>query len=486
MSVSTQHPDYVRMKGVWRKCRDVYAGTDAMRAATTDYLPMLTDELGDAYHARLNRTVLYNAFYRTVSGFTGMLFRVPPVLDAPEHTTSLMDDVTLTGIPLTVLAQEIADECQIVGRVGLYVNYPIADTATMTQADAIAFNLRPSMSVIKCEQIVNWRSRRVNNKYVLSMAVIQEEFLLPVNEFKDKSVIRYRVLDLDENDTYRVRIMEEDSKGNDVLVEGPFYPMMNGATMNFIPLTIIGPDNVTPDVDEPVLVDLCDLCVAHFQAYSDYATGAHFSGIPTPVFIGMELPTDGKINVGMGRGIIIPNPAGDAKMLEVGTHGFIALSEQMNRLEFSMISMGSKLLENHKLQAESAELAQIYRGGESSILQAMSLAISTGITIALRTFASWSGDNPDDVRFSINREFFKTPIDAQMLKELVSAWQGGGISAEARFDFLKKAEFYEPHIEFYDEEARIEAGKPKPLTKPAIVTSIKKTPDGGYIAERQA
>lgn len=486
MAVSTQHPDYKRMAGVWKKCREVYAGTDAMRAATTDYLPMLTDEAQDAYMARLGRTVLYNAFYRTVSGFTGMLFRVPPVLDAPEKTTSLMDDVTLTGIPLTVLAQEIADECQIVGRTGLFVNYPVADTATMTQADAIAYNLRPSLSVIKCEQIVNWRSRRVNNKYVLSLAVVQEEFLEPVNEFKDKSVIRYRVLDLDENDTYRVRIMSEDDKGNDILIEGPFYPMMNGATMNFIPLTIIGPDNVTPDVDDPIFVDLVDLCIAHFQAYADYSNGTHFSGLPTPVFIGMELPTDGKINVGMGRGIIIPNPAGDAKMLEVGTQGFIALSEQLNRLEFSMISMGSKLLENHKLQAESAELAQIYRGGESSILQAMSLAVSTGITIALRTFASWAGDNPADVKFSINREFFKTPINAQMLKELVAAWQGGGISAEARFDFLKKAEFYEPHRTFLEEEELIKAGRPKEPVKPSIVTKISRNPDGSMIAERQA
>lgn len=486
MSVSHQHPDYKRMIGTWKKCRDVYAGTDAMRAATTDYLPMLTDEQGDAYMARLNRTVLYNAFYRTVSGMVGMLFRRPAVLDAPEYTTSLMDDVTLTGIPLNVIAQEIAEECLVVGRCGIYVNYPIADTETMTQADAIAYNLRPSLSTIKAEQIINWKQRRVNNKYVLSLAVVKEEFLLQEDEFKDKPVVRYRVLDLDENDTYRVRIMEEDNKGNDVLVEGPFYPMMNGNTMDFIPLTIIGPDNVDPTVDIPIMTDLCDINITHYQNFSDLANGCHFSGIPTPVFIGLELPPDGKMNVGMGRGIIIPNPAGDAKMLEVGTGGFVALEKMLNRIESNMVTLGSRLLEAHKVQAESAELAQIYRSGESSILSALGISVSIGITIALKTFSAWAGDNPDEVRFTLNNEFFASPVDANMLKELVAAWQLSGISAEAKFEFLQKNEFYPPHITFDTEEQRIKEGKPKEPTKPAIITKISRTPDGGMMAERQA
>lgn len=474
------------MEKVWRKCRDVYAGTDAMRDATTDYLPMLTDETPDAYKARLGRTVLYNALYRTVSGFTGMLFRRPAVLDAPEHTISLTDDITMTGIPLNVLAQDIADECQIVSRVGIYTNYPIADTSTMTQADAIAFNLRPSMSIIKTEQIINWRHRRVANRYVLSMAVIQEEFLEPVNEFKDKAVTRYRVLDLDENDTYRVRIMVEDDKGNDTVVEGPFYPMMNGTTMNSIPLVIIGPDSISADVEEPILVDLADLCVAHFCAYSDYANGSHFSGIPTPVFLGMELPTDGKMNVGMGRGIIIPNPAGDAKMLEVGTQGFVALSDQLNRLESSMISIGSKLLETTRLQAESSATAMIYRNGENGILSALSISISAGITIALKTFATWAGDDATNVKFTLNQEFFREQVTPEMIKALVEGWQQRMMSAEANFNYLKAREFYEPDVTFEIETQRIKDGIPQEPVKPAIVTQISRNPDGSMTAMRQA
>lgn len=484
MAVSTQHPEFKRMLPQWEKCRDVFAGTDQMRAKTTDYLPMLTDESSEAYQARLNRAVLYNAFFRTISGMVGLLFRVPAVLEAPEYTTSLTEDVTMTGTPLTVLAQEIAEECLVVGRVGLYVNYPIADTATMTQADAIAYNLRPSLSIIKAEQIINWKQRRVNNKYVLSMAVVEEEFLIPENEFKDKAVTRYRVLDLDESDTYRVRIMSEDEKGNDVLIEGPYYPMMGGKAMDFIPLVIIGPDNIDPVIDDPLMVDLCDLNINHFQFYADLAQGAHFSGLPTPVITGHEMKEGEKLHVGPGKALVLPNPAAKAVMLEVGTAGFVALEKLLNRLESQMISVGSKSLENTRLQAESQETAMLYRGGENSILASAAIAMGTGITIAMKVFARWAGDDHENVRFTINKEFFKEQVSSDMLRALVESWQNGAISAEAKFKYLQTHEMYPPEITFDEEEQRIKDGMPKEPAKRPVLTTIRRNDDGSMTAER--
>ena len=84
--VRTQHPDYVDMLPQWRKSRDVFAGTEELRKNTTEYLPALTDEPPAAYQARLNRTVLYNATYRTIQGMIGMIFRRPPVAECPANT----------------------------------------------------------------------------------------------------------------------------------------------------------------------------------------------------------------------------------------------------------------------------------------------------------------------------------------------------------------------------------------------------------------
>ena len=485
--VRTQHSDYIKMLGQWEKCRNVFAGTEELREHTTEYLPELTDEPSAAYQARLNRTVLYNATYRTIQGMIGMVFRRPPVAECPPNTESMLEDITLTGIPLTAFAQDIAEECMVVGRVGLYVNYPITSDS-MTIADAQALNVRPYMSIVRAEQIINWRQRRVNNKYALSMAVIQEEHSIPIDEFEDQEVTRYRVLDLDENDVYRVRIFEVQEKNRqatDVELER-FYPTMNGAAMNYIPLYIMGSDNVTPDIDTPMMIDIVDTNIAHYQAYSDLASGNHWSALPILHITGHELPEGKSIHIGLGKALVFPNPAAKVGVAEVGTAGFASLENQLNRLEMHMVSLGSRLLEGHKVQAESAQTAMIYRAGEQSILASVAQSISTGITIALKTFSEWAGDDSSNVRFDLNREFFAQPVTPEMLNALVSAWQLGGISAESRFAYLKRSEFYQPHEEFSDEEKLIEAGKPKPITPPAIVTKISKNSDGSMTATRAA
>src|SRR3990167_4244337 len=481
--VRTQHPSYVEMLGQWEKCRDVFAGTEELREHTTKYLPRLTDEPETAYMARIGRGVLYNALFRTVSGFIGMLFRISPVLNAPPNTESMTDDVTLTGIPLTVFAQGLAEECLVVGRAGVLVNYPVTSDS-MTIADAQALNVRPYMSVIKAEQMINWRQRRVNNKYQLSMVTIQEEHSVPIDDFEDKEVTRYRVLDLDENDVYRVRIFEVQEKNRqatDIEIER-FYPTMNGAMMNYIPLYIIGSDNVTPDIDTPMMVDIVDTNIAHYQAYSDLASGNHWSALPILHITGHELPEGKSIHIGLGKALVFPNPAAKVGVAEVGTAGFASLENQLNRLETHMVSLGSRMLESHKVQAESAQTAMIYRAGEQSILASLAQSISTGITIALKTFSEWAGDDSADVRFDLNREFFAQPVTPEMLNALVSAWQLGGISAESRFAYLKRSEFYQPHEEFEDEEKLIEAGKTKPIAPPPVLTTIKKMPDGSMQA----
>jgi hypothetical protein len=479
--VRTLHPDYERMLPLWIIMRDVFAGTGTMRDKRESYLPRLNKENNEAYNARLNRTVLYNATYRTVQGMVGMLFRQPPVTEVPQLVLPMLDDITMTGISLSAFAQEVAEESMVVGRVGIYVNFPITNQ-NMTIADAVSMNIRPNLSIIKAEQIINWKQRRINNKYALSLVVIEETHLIPVDEFEDASVTRYRVLEMDENDKYRVRILEPQKDNKPDLVIESFYPIMNGELMNEIPLLIIGPDNITPDVDTPMLIDLVYTNVAHYMAYSDLAHGCHWSGIPTLLVTGHEMKPDQTLHVGAGEALVLPNPAAKASMVEVGTAGFSALDNQLNRLETHMVALGSRMLESHKVQAESAQTALIYRAGEQSILGSLAHSISTGISQALGIFTRWAGSD-EAVRFNLNREFFAQPVTPEMLNALVTGWQQGAISANAKFKFLQKAEFYEPHIKFEEENKLILDGMPQ---QPKITSSItaKRNPDGSMSVEK--
>ncbi|HQT92151.1 MAG TPA: DUF4055 domain-containing protein, partial [Candidatus Kryptobacter bacterium] len=132
-----------------------------------------------------------------------------------------------------------------------------------------------------------------------------------------------------------------------------------------------------------------------------------------------------------------------------------ALEKNLDRKESQMVILGARLLGAQKPGIEAAETALIHRSGEQSILASMASAISTGITQALKTFVRWMGEDDSQVRFDLNREFFHAPLDPAMLTAIVSAWQGGAISAETRFKMLQKGEVYTPDADWAAEEAAI-------------------------------
>ena len=461
MSVTSTHEDYDEMSDTWETCRDVADGTRKLREKGERYLPRLNGEDGASYKARLGRTTLFNATWRTIMGFQGLLFRKPAVIVVPDSCLPLMDDVTASGVSLRMLALEITEECLEVSRVGLWVNYPPADP-NMTQADATKRNMRPSIRMCEAESIYNWREERINNKVQLSQVRLKEEVEVVKDEFTSECEPRYRVLDLipgaNGGYIYRVRLFKVETTAGgteqDVLV-GEWIPLMAGKPLDFIPFYFLSTDDVSPEVDEPVFIDLIDINLAHYQLTADYEHGCHWSGLPTPVITGHTSKQGDVLKVGGPDAIVLPNPAAKAMMLEVGTHGFAALEKNLDRKESQMVILGARLLEVQKPGIEAAETALIHRSGEQSILASMASAISTGITQALKTFVRWTGEDDSQVRFDLNREFFHAPLDPAMLTAIVSAWQGGAISAETRFKMLQKGEVYSPDADFAAEEAAI-------------------------------
>jgi hypothetical protein len=453
MSVTSTHPDYDDLSDVWETCRDVADGTRALRAKTVRYLPKLTGEDAASYRARLNRTVLYNATWRTIMGFQGLLFRKPAVITVPPAVNAMIEDITGSGISLRMLALEITEECLTVSRVGLWVNYPKVDRGAITRADAIRLNLRPTMRVCKAEEIYNWRSEVVNNKMQLTQVRLREKDLVAEDEFTWKDEDRYRVLDLVDG-IYRVRRFKVDDAGTDVQIGGDEYPVMGGRPMNFIPFYFISPDDVTPDIDEPIFIDLIDVNLAHFQLSADYEHGCHWSGLPTPVITGHSPKPGETLKIGGPDAIVLPNPEARATMLEVGTQGFSALEKNLDRKEAQMVVLGARLLEVQKPGIEAAETALIHRSGEQSILASMAQSISIGITAALKTLVEWA-NVPGEVSISLNTDFFNSPMSAEMLNAVVNSWQKGAISSETRFKALQKGEMYPPDARWEDEESKL-------------------------------
>ncbi len=478
MSVNFEHPEYVANKDKWRRCTDVCAGQDAIYANGKLYLHPLKDQSSEEYDSYLTRAPFYNASWRTVVGLQGMLFRKPPKVVVPDLVVPMLENIDLQGTPAHIFALEVSEECLKIGRLGLFTDFPTIDLSSATTADALSSNLRPSMKMYKAVSIINWKTRTIDNETKLSMVVLKEAVAKSQDEFEDVDQIQYRVLDLIETDaslnTYRVRVFMLDEHGKDVLVGGPFFPIVGGKNLDSIPFQFIGVDDTSWKIDEPPLIDLFDMNISHFKTTADYEHGCHFTGLPTPVITGYEPATENeKFYIGSTTAWIFRNANAKASYLEFTGQGLSSLAANLTKKEGYMAILGARMLEVQVRGVESANTAAIHRGGEQSMLASVAQAISIGFTKALKTFVAFTGADTAAVKFELNRDFFPVPMDALTITAIIAGWQNAAYSYETMFDNLQQGDVIPLDHTPESEQAAIKANPPPLLNAPTTPGNVE-------------
>jgi len=483
MPVTTRHTDYSKYSSKWARCRDAVEGEDAIKKAGEKYLPRLSGQepkvtasqkssreginsTGNKdYEAYKSRAFWFNASARTVAGLSGLISRKPPIIKIPESMKEVVKDITMSGLTLEEFISQVTDEIITVARGGVLVEYPRVDLSDeLTLSDVEKMGLRPYWSFYPAESITNWRTGRVNNKSVLSFVVLKEDYFEEDmdDEFKQKESEQYRVLDIFEN-KYRQRIFRKERKeweqyGEDI------FPLMKNQPINFIPFEFLGTSSNSIQIQKSPIQDLVDVNLSHYRTTADLENGAHWTGVPTPVFLGEFISDDDdeitEVKLGSTSGINLVAD-GDAKFLEFTGQGLEALEKRAEKKEQMMAVLGARILAQEKKMVESAETASIHRAGESSILASIANSISSVLTRLLRITRDWSGVNEsEEVRIELNTDFIPTKLTAQELTAIVQSWQSGGISTEELYWNLQKGEIVQSDKSFDDHQTELESQVP--------------------------
>lgn len=461
MPVDSLHAEYQASAAKWKRCRDAIEGQAAVHKMGEVYLPRLTDQPQLAYEAYLKRAVYFNASGRTLDGLSGMVFRKPPVLTVPEAIKEMLKDVDLRGSSFQAFAEQCIEEVIAVGRCGILVDFPRAAEGQRTIQQAEAEGLRPYVALYQAEAIINWKAERIAGRVMLSMVVLCEQQEKPQDDFASTSEQRFRVLRLRDGQ-YVQEIWARPMQGANWQLSETITPLRNGAPLNFIPFAFCAPVEGGFTVQKPPLLDLVEVNLSHYRTTADLEHGAHFTGLPTAVVSGYtpENPAE-KLYVGSTTAWVFPNADAKASFLEFTGKGLGALRELKQDKEGQMAALGARMLAPEKRAVEAAETASIHRAGESSVLAALASAVARSLEHALTWFAEWA-KAAGEIKVELNTDYFPTPMTAQDLAALVSAWQAGALSKETLFWNLKQGEIVQERTTFEDEEAAIAASPPGP------------------------
>ena len=194
MPVQSTHLDYDANLTAWLRARDVIAGEDAVKTAGAKYLPRLDSQTDDEYAAYKTRASFFNASARTADGFVGLIFRRNPTIKIPKNTAGVgraldtfVEDADMLGTSLISYAKNVTNEVVSVGRAGTLVDW---EDVSEKRAYAVMY---------AAEQIINWRTERVNGCNVLTLVVLKEVIQKPSDKpdtFQPETVEQIRVLKL--------------------------------------------------------------------------------------------------------------------------------------------------------------------------------------------------------------------------------------------------------------------------------------------------
>ena len=443
-----KHNGYAAFAEKWFKTRCAVEGQTAVHKAGEKFLPRLTDQTDNDNSSYKLRATYFNATGRTLDGLVGMVFRKEMKKDYPAALESLIDDIDMAGNSLDMIAMRTIGDVIQVGRAGILVEYPQVNEVPESQADVVRMNLRPYTTYYPAESILDWRIERVNNVMQPVMIKLAETYEIQKNEFEFETKEQIRALLLLDG-YYIQRIYRKNSKGDWVQFGSDIIPLMRGIPIPFIPFWAFGAKENSLNLQDPPILDLADMNLAHYRISADYERGCHFAGLPTPILAGFVFDESAKVSLGSTTALVTPDATAKWGFLEFTGQGLTSLKDNLKEKQAQMAALGSRILAPEKSGVESEGAMLVRHSGENSVLSAIVELASENFEQIITFMGEWQGVT-GDVEIDFNKDFLPVPMNAQQLDSLMKAWQAGGIPQEELFHALKRGEVIRNEVT-YDE-----------------------------------
>lgn len=470
-ALSTKNPYYIQRELDWVMMRDAYGGERYIKEKGQEYLPATQSQIQNgmafgqtgwnSYMAYRTRAVYHELVKPSLMAMLGVMHREPPTIDLPEKLEPIRDMATFNGEGLNWLLQKINEQQMLMGRYGLMLDV----------ADGAPPNSLPYIIGYNAESIINWDSSKIGDDQgprSTNLVILNE------SDFERRAglawiqMMRYRVLAIagevrdiwDTNapdDAYvaaEVRHTQDASAGDFV------QPTLAGRTLSKIPFVFIGPRDLAPEPDIPVLMPMARIGLAIYRTEADYRQALFMQGQDTLVVIGQQADvSNGSTNVGAFGSIDLPI-GGDAKYIGAQSEGIDQLEASIQNDLKRAAQLGAQLLTERGNEAESGDALSIRVASRTATLTTVAQAGAKALENILKHAAEWVGADPDQVKVTPNLDFAESHVQAQDLVYLMTGKKmGAPISTKSIHAWMERSGFTDMN---YEEEQKELEGEPQP------------------------
>ena len=268
----------------WKITSDLWAGALSLRDKGSSYLLKFPKEDDAAYQERKEwRSVFYDGFKRTITGFAGLTFdENPSPQKAPQPILDLFSDIDLCGndfytFLLTSFEKYLRDGngffLATAPHLTEYQQTALEQKGSLSIADRL--NDRPYGIFFTASQCINHFYDEIDGRNELSQITIEEKCLERVSPFSfgEKEVIKHRIY---RRGSLEIRTFQSTEDLDNDNFTSDFFELGYDDIM-IVPIADIG--------TEPPFLSIALSNIEHYNTKSDFANWNHRRNVPHPVFV---------------------------------------------------------------------------------------------------------------------------------------------------------------------------------------------------------
>lgn len=446
--VTSKHPEYIKNIETWTKVDDVCDGQAAIKKKGKTYLPVpvtFGDGDEDRYKEYLDRAVFYGATGRTLISHIGSAFNKLPDFKRPDELEYLERNADGAGRSIYQSSQQMLRLILKHYRCGVYVDFPQVEPSR-NRAEDKQKNAFPMIHTLKAQSVINWDFIIVGNQKKLSIVVIEEAIsALDVDGFGRTNETQYRVLRLTPSESdfiYSVQIYKRNDK--EVFEAGPiYYPTdYHGKHWNYIPFTFCGAIDNTDEINNPPLLELADLNLAHYRNSADVEESGFIVGQP---IVSMPNITTEQYEIIKKDKLAIGARDGFPTKVEIVQAEQNNLAKQLMADKWvQMKEMGARLIESGSAN-KTATQADNEDSLQHSVVSLAVSNISEALQMALRWCAKFALPNhdikPDELTYVISQDFNKQKYSVERSRLILEMVQGDLLPPEILYQYEQTGTF---------------------------------------------
>jgi hypothetical protein len=311
--IDFKHPQWEELSPIWKmiddctrlKNLDEYVETLNPRDIGPDNI--------DRNRTFKKRALFYPVTQQTMKGMNGLIFSKQPKIELPSELEYMLTNVDGGGISLYQQMKASTNDVNRFGRMGLYTSYP-KSSGPASRADIQSGLAVATISRVKPQYIINWRTKQRGSQVVLELVVIMESIdIIDDDGYTTKPTEQIRELFINAEDIYAEQLWRKDKEKKWQRFEEEYVPLdQAGNAFDTIQFQFCGSENNDHNSDQPPAHGLTKINFSHFSNSADWEDSLHWAGQSQPWMSGLNQSQLDEMNesgvyVGGRNPILVPS-----------------------------------------------------------------------------------------------------------------------------------------------------------------------------------